>query len=130
AQKVVFFDDFAGPRLNPMWRAALPDASQPSGSIVETYVGAPNYSFASLDGHSILRMSRTLNPRQRCGWSSTAAFTGQDFRYEVRFNTLDQSRGASIDGFIEIWILDAGNSNHCDIVSLFGGNYSSSREFF
>lgn len=130
AQRVVFFDDFAGPRLSEMWQASLPDAFQPSGSIVERYVGAPRYAFASFDGNSVLRMGKTLRPRERCGWSSTGTFTGQDFRYEVRFNTLDQRRSVSIDGFIEIWILDASNSNHCDIISLFGGNYSSSREFF
>src|SRR5438093_9314787 len=116
-QTVLFFDDFSGPTLDPVWQASLPDAPLGgSPSPIETYTGAPNYTFDSLGGTSILRLDHTLDPQQRQGWSSTTNFTVPDFRYEMRFNTLGQS-GYSIDGFIELWILDAADPNRHDIVS-------------
>jgi subtilisin-like proprotein convertase family protein len=121
-----FFDDFGGPGLNPIWQAALPSASTGAGAApIETYVGAPSYTFGSLGTNTILRLSNTLNPQQRCGWSSATVFNGQDFRYEVRFNTLNQGAGISTGGFLELWILDAANTNRYDLVSVFSGTNSS-----
>ena len=39
----------------------------------------------------------------------------------MRFNTLDQGPGFSTGGFLEIWILDAANTNRYDMVSLYSG---------
>ena len=76
-----------------------------------TYAGAPNYTFGTLGTNTVLRLSNTLSSQQRRGWSSAATFNGQDFRYEARFNTLTSRPGTSTDGFIELWILDAANTN-------------------
>lgn len=129
-QTVLFFDDFNGATLDPIWQASLPDAPLGGGpSPIETYIGAPNYTFDSTGGTSILRLDNNLNPQQRQGWSSSTNFTTTDFRYEMRFNTLGQS-GYSIDGLVEIWVLDATDPTRHDIVSPFGGNYGNSRRFF
>ena len=130
----LFFDDFNGPTLNPMWQTNLPDAycgSFPNGYPTPAlYLGAPNFSFQTISGASVIRMTETLAPLQRVGWSSATNFVTGDFRYDVRFNTLIQSSTTSIDGFIEIWIIDASNSSRYDIVSPFGGWYDASPYFF
>jgi hypothetical protein len=126
----LFFDDFNGPNLNPIWQASLPDAHIGVISDMVTYQGAPNYGFETLDTNSVLRLTNVLSPLRRVGWSSMSNFTPADFHYEARFNTLTQGPTNSIDGFMEIWILDAANTNNYDIVSLFGGAYSSDRRFF
>jgi Bacterial Ig domain/Immunoglobulin domain len=127
---VLFFDDFAGPDLNGMWEASLPDAHMGVIYSLAHYVGAPQFGFAGLGTNSVLRMTNTLSPLTRVGWSSSTNFFASDFHYEVRFNTLNQSSDTSIDGFMEIWVLDAANSNRYDIVSLFGGSRSADRRFF
>ena len=48
----------------------------------------------------------------------------------MRFNTLVQSPTTSIDGFIEIWLIDAANSDRYDIISPFGGSYDGNPTFF
>jgi hypothetical protein len=127
-----FFDDFSGPTLNPRWQASLPTmniAEPESGSTQSTtYHGAPNYAFQTLGSDSVLRLSNSLFPHQRVGWSTTDTFSGA-FRYEVRFNTLTQAGGVSIDAFLEIGILDAANNSRYDITSPYGGNFSSSLRF-
>jgi len=130
----LFFDDFSGPDLNPMWQTNLPAAF--CGSLLNgyptpaLYVGAPNFGFQTLDGSSAIRLTNTLAQLKRCGWSSASNFITSDFRYEVRFNTMVQSDATSIDGFLEMWIIDATNSSRYDIVSPFGGWYSTSPYFF
>lgn len=129
-----FFDDFNGPVLNPIWQANLPDThsgSFPYGySQIAPYIGAPNFGFETLATNSVLRMTNTMGPLQRRGWSSSTNFITSDFHYEARFNTLNQSPTTSIDGFIEIWIMDATNSGRYDIVSPFGGGFGSDLSFF
>ena len=130
----LFFDDFSGPELNPVWQATLPDAysgSFPYGSSQSAlYIGAPSFGFQTLAGSSVLRLTNSLSPLQRCGWSTITNFATGEFRYEARFNSLTQSISNSIDGFIEIWIINATNSSLYDIVSPFGGGYDSSLSFF
>ncbi len=124
-----FFDDFSGPGLNPMWQPVLPNVGTGAGATpVETYVGAPNYTPGTIDvTNTIFRLFNTLSSTQRCGWSSATVFSAQDFRYEVRFNTLVQGRSVSTEGFLEIWILDAANTNRYDMVAAYAGNNGSSR---
>ena len=127
----LFVDNFDGTGLNPMWQPSFPAVQSPGGPPIETYTGAPNYTFSIFGTNTVLRLSNTLNPLERRGWSSGTIFRGQDFRYEVRFNTLTQGANTSIDGFIEIWILDAANSNRFDATSLNAGNLDgSSRQFY
>jgi hypothetical protein len=127
-----FFDDFSGPVLNHSWQASLPtmNVADPNAGSTQstTYLGAPNYAFQTLDSASVLRLSNSMGPHQRVGWSTTDTFSGP-FRYEVRFNTLNQSGTTSIDAFLEIGILDAVNTSHYDITSPYGGVFSSSRRF-
>ena len=121
-QSNLFFDNFDSPPLNSMWQPSLPNAPTGGGAIpILTYAGAPNYTFTSIAGSNVIRLSNTLGRTQRVGWSSAAAFKGQNFRYEVRFNTLDQGIWPNVNGFMEIWILDAANSNLFDVVSVGGG---------
>jgi len=130
SQTVLFQDDFAGPELNPIWQAELPPAPLGGRITPATYAGAPNYAFESLGGHSVLRLSNLLAPLRRCGWSTSTNFFTPNFRYEVRFNSLNQTNGISIDGFIEIWLLDAVNPSRWDIISPFGGCFSTCKSFF
>jgi hypothetical protein len=67
---------------------------------------------------------------QRRGWSSSTNFLAANFRYEARFNSLYLSATSSIDGFIEIWIMNATNNNLYDIVSPFAGNTGASPYMF
>src|ERR1700704_366068 len=103
-----FFDDFSGPTLNPRWQASLPTMNEadPDAGASAAYIGAPNYSFQTLGSDSVLRLNNSMAPHQRVGWSTTDTYSGA-FRYEVRFNTLNQSGTTSIDSFLEIGIIDA-----------------------
>jgi hypothetical protein len=125
-----FFDDFSGPTLNPRWQASLPTMNEatPSAGGSAAHIGAPNYAFQTLGSDSVLRLSNSMAAHQRVGWSTTDTYSGA-FRYEVRFNTLNQSGTTSIDAFLEIGILDAANTSRYDITSPYGGEFSSSRRF-
>ncbi len=70
-------------------------------------------------------MKTYLPDLKRVGWSLNTSFSAPDFRYEVRFNTVTQSTSTSIDGFIEVWVLNSTNFNKYDLVSLFGGYYGT-----
>jgi subtilisin-like proprotein convertase family protein len=124
----MFTDDFAGPGLNPMWQPSLPNAGGGADTVnIETYVRAPNYSFTTIGTNTVIRLSNTMNPLQRRGWSSGTVFHGGDFRYEVRFNTLTQGPGTNVEGCLEIWVLDAVNSNRFDTIALYSANYGATR---
>ncbi|MGA2247936.1 MAG: immunoglobulin domain-containing protein, partial [Verrucomicrobiota bacterium] len=129
---VLFFDDFTGPALNPIWQASLPDARNGGNGGYDTpdYLGAPNYYFETLGTNSVLRLTNVYNSLQRRGWSTVTNFPGTNFTLDVRYNTLVQSPTTSIDGFIELWIFDAVNTNRYDIISPFGGDYSRAPYFF
>src|SRR5579862_3443152 len=131
AQTTLFFDDFNAPTVNPNWVAnGFPTTASPASYPFDvTYVGSPTIDFQTVDGASTLHMSTRQPPLHRVGWTLNTVFTDSSFRYEVRFNTLTQSSTTSIDGCIELWLLDAANSNRCDIVGLFGSWYSTSPRF-
>ena len=135
ADTPLFFDDFNGPTLNSAWQASLPNANIAfpigilGGPQSAAYQGAPNYSFQTLGGNSVLRMTDNLGNLQRRGWSSSSTFNPSAFTYDVRFNTLIQSNTTSIDSFIEVWILDPTNPNRYDMVTLFGNSYSYDHQF-
>ena len=129
ADTTLFFDDFSGPAINPTWQASLPNANIAFLDASATYLGAPNYSFQTLGGYSVLHLNNSLSDFQRVGWSSSSSFNPSAFTYEVRFNTLVQSTSTSIDDFIEVWILDPTNPNRYDMVSLFGAAYSTQPQF-
>ena len=129
ADTTLFFDDFNGPTLNPVWQSSLPNAKIAYLNTSATYLGAPNYTFQSLGGYSVMVMSNSMSDFQRRGWSSSTVFNPSVFTYEVRFNTLIQSISTSIDDFIEVWILDPTNPNRYDMVSLFGAAYSTQPQF-
>ncbi|MCE0499110.1 MAG: hypothetical protein LV481_14310 [Methylacidiphilales bacterium] len=133
-QSVLFFDDFAGPKLDPTWQASLPDAhcgSIPYGSsLIANCAGAPEFDFRSLGANSVVHIANSMGPLQRRGWSSSAVFVARDFRLEARFNTLNQSPTSSIDAFIELWLLDANDDTRYDIVSPYGGGFGTDLYFF
>jgi hypothetical protein len=121
----LFSDSFTGPDLNPLWIANLPNVPNAQGSPSETYTGAPSYQFETLGTDPVLRLNNYLPDLERVGWSLNRTFSTTDFRYEVRFNTVTQSTSTSIDGFIEVWVLNATNFLSYDLVSLFGGYYGT-----
>ncbi len=123
--QTLFWDNFNGPQLNPLWVTNLPNVPNAQGSSSETYMGAPSYQFQTLGTVSVLRMNTYLPNSERVGWSLNTKFSTTDFRYEVRFNTVTQSTSTSIDGFIEVWVLNSTNFNKYDLVSLFGGYYGT-----
>jgi hypothetical protein len=135
AGQPLFFDDFQGPAINSLWQTNLPNlacsGSFPFGSFqTAVYLGAPHHRFEKQGTNTVLRLSATLNNLQRLGWNTAASFTAADFVYDVRFNTLVQSPATSIDGFIEIWLIDAADHNRYDVVSPFGGSYGGNPTFF
>jgi hypothetical protein len=131
AQSRLFFDDFDGPALNPNWVTnGLPTSLNPDSYPFDVfYVGSPQVAFQNIEGASSLRISTAQGALRRVGWTMVGVFTNSSFRYEIRFNTLVQSLATSIDGCIEIWLLDAANSNRCDVAGLFGSWYSTSPRF-
>lgn len=129
AHAVTFFDDFSGPNMSADWSASYPNSFFGTGFGPIQYQGEPNHVFETVDGSSVLRMNGLLSVRQRWGWTSSATFPSKEFRYEARFNTLNQVAGVSIDGFIELSILDAATPTRIDSVNLFGSASSTQRYF-
>src|SRR5436190_7281479 len=127
-QTTLFFDDFNGPTLNPTFQASLPIAPAESGGVNLTYLGAPNYSFGTVAGASVLRLTTTMDNRQRVGWNTSTIFKVSDFRLEARFNVLVQSPTTSIDSFIEAWLIDAANSARNVVTGPAGQNYGLTRQ--
>jgi subtilisin-like proprotein convertase family protein len=124
----LFTDQFDGPSLNPMWQAGLPNAGTGgSATPAVTNMGAPTYTFTTLGTNTVMQLSSTLSAWQRRGWRSATIFNAQDFRYEVRFNTSGKGANTSIGGFLELWILDALNTNRYDMVSPFADTNGTSR---
>ena len=124
----LFFDDFSGPNLNPIWQTNLPSAwngEVPAFPEPTPYIGAPTFSFGLLNSNTVLSLDSVIGPEQRVGWSSSTVFQADSFRYEARFNTEFFSPTTSVDGILEIWIMNATNNNLYDLVSPFaqGGNF-------
>jgi len=133
-QTVLFIDRFKGPEPDLVWETALPNAhcgTFPSGtSLVASYAGAPRFDFEKLDGDTVIRLTNRMGPLQRRGWNSSTNFNARSLHYEVRFNSLVQSPTTSIDAFVEIWILDATDSNKYDIAGPYGGGFGTDLYFF
>ncbi len=128
--ETLFFDDFDGPNLNPIWQPPLPDAPWRFGAGIAIYQGESGFSFESLDGSSVIRLQNTLDDAQRRGWSSATTFPSDaPIIYEARFNTLIQSPDTGIDELLEIWLLDAANPDNYDIVALSAPSFGSDRVF-
>jgi hypothetical protein len=129
----LLFDDFNGPALSSSWQANLPNfnVAQPLAGSTQftTNIGAPHYAFQTLSGASVITLSNTLSQHTRVGWDSTQVFTGNNFTYQVRFNTLVQSSSTSIDAFLEIGVIDASNPARYDVISPYGGYYGSAQYF-
>ena len=124
---VPFRDDFTG-ALNPNWQAYLPTTGTGgSQSMIETYVGPPGYFFTNVGPSGVIELTNRLSAQQRVGWRSALSYAAQSFRYEVRFNTLDQGPGVGVGAPVEIWLLDALNPSRYDVISLFGGDTGGSR---
>ena len=61
----------------------------------KTYIGAPNYSFGTLGTNTVMRLTNTLSPQQRCGWSSAPLSMARASATRSRFNTLKQGPAIS-----------------------------------
>ncbi|MEI8044608.1 MAG: LamG-like jellyroll fold domain-containing protein, partial [Verrucomicrobiota bacterium] len=116
-----FLDDCAGP-LNPIWQPGLPSVGTGGAPTpIVGYAGVPSYTFTTVASNTVMRLQNTIGSLERLGWSSSAAFIGQSFRYETRFNTLTNPVGRDTAGFIEAWIIDAANTNRFDVISPYSG---------
>lgn len=129
ADSVLFFDDFNGSGLNPAFQASFPNGPLGDGGINLTYLGAPNYSFGTMDGASVIHLTDTLNNRQKRGWTTDTAFLAPNFRLEARFNVLVQSPTTSIDSFLEAWLIDAADPTKFSFAGPHGQNYGANRQF-
>ena len=130
AQTTLFFDDFNGPSLNGTFQASLPQTHlTPLPNLVHRYLGASRYSFASLDGASVLRLTNTLNNGQRVGWKVDTIFNETGFRLEARFNVLVQSPTTSIDSFIEMWLINPVDASSFLVAGPSGPFYGIGRQF-
>jgi hypothetical protein len=120
---VLFFDDFNGPVLDEVYTPI-------SNLLVPNYKGMPEYSFAMLDRSTVLRLRNNLQPGQSVGWQTDTIFHSDatPFHLEVRFNTMIQSRTTSIDGFLDVGLIDGSNIKYTG-VGLFAGNYGMERTF-
>jgi tetratricopeptide (TPR) repeat protein len=120
---LIFFDDFNGPVLDEIYNA-LPKY------LIPNYKGMPDFSFEMLDRSTVLRLRNNLQPEQSVGWQTTTIFPVETapIRFEVRFNTMVQSRLTSIDGFLTVGLIDGGNKRY-NRVDLFAGNYGKDRTF-
>jgi uncharacterized protein (TIGR03437 family) len=128
--QTLFFEDFNGPTLNPIFDEALPDASWRFGAGTAVYIGASAYSFQTLDGASVIRLQNILDNAQRKGWSTSAQFpSNYSIRLEARLNTVVQSPTTGIDELLELWILDPTNLSRFDKVALSAPQYGSGRVF-
>lgn len=131
--RTLFFDDFDGPHLNPIWQAGLPAAPWRFSAVDEgtaIYEGVSGFSFQTLNGRTVIRLQNRLNDAQRRGWSSSRSFaTDAPIVFEARFNTLVQSASTGIDELLEIWLLDARNLANYDIVALSAPGFGVGRVF-
>jgi Immunoglobulin domain/Immunoglobulin I-set domain len=128
ASNFLFFDDFNGPDLSPIWQTNLPAAWNgefPAYPVPTPYIGAPTFSFGLLNSNTVLNLDSVIGPEQRVGWSSGTSFQTDSFRYEARFNTEFFSPTTSVDGILEIWVMNTTNNNLYDLVSPFaqGGSF-------
>ena len=93
-------------------------------------ISAPNYSFQTLDGASVLRLQNVLSNAQRVGWSTATTFPSDvPIQVETRFNTMVQSPSTGIDQLLELWLLDPTNQGRYDEVELSAPAYGSDRIF-
>jgi hypothetical protein len=128
--EVVFFDDFNGPSLNPMFGPSFIDgAPLGDGSGSCDYLGAAMYSFETRDSSTVLRLSNTLSDWQRVGFLTSDVFELHDFRFEIRFNTLKQSPSTSIDSFIEAWLIDPSDFSRYSFAGPHGQSWGTNRQF-
>ena len=135
--QVMFFDDFNGPGLNPVYQAALPDAAWRGNQFpnfaygnVATYRGGPDYSFETLDGASVLHLRNWIPNTSRRGVSTSTVFAAdKKVRLEVRFNTLVQSPVTAWDELLELWVLDSSDLNRYDVVTIMGIGLGEERQF-
>ena len=129
AQTTLFFDDFNGPTVNSAWQASMPNFNEAATAESASYLGAPNYSFQTLGGYSVLNMNDTMSDLQRRGLMTSTVFNAPGFIYQARFNTLTQSQTTSIDAFLELSVFSAVNHNLYDTASPYEGGYASNPQF-
>lgn len=130
--KILFYDNFNGPVLGPPWTASLPTTWQrtPRTSGIASYLGAPDFSFETVDVVSAIQLANVLGDASRVGWSSQAIDTPETpMICEARFKTPEFGPTTSIDGFMELWLLDATDDTRYDKVSLVTPEYGSGRIF-
>ena len=120
---LLFFEDFDGPALDETYKEFPTNPSY-------DYRGKPNYSLETLDQSTVIRMRSSLQANQMRGLLVSKIFSPgpNPIRLEIRFNTLIQSRTRSIDGFMNVWLLDSDNSRF-NWVGLAAWNYGSERTF-
>ena len=102
---------------------ALPTVSY-AASLV--FIGAPDYSFETVDGAQVLRLTNQLNPASRCGLVSIHTLEGSLGEVEARVNTLVQNRQI-IDGLFELWLVNPEDPGKYVSIMFHSGSYSAQR---
>ena len=102
---------------------ALPSVGLAASSV---FIGAPNFSFETVDGAQVLRLTNLLNPASRCGLVSTHTLEGSLGEVEARVNTLVQNRQI-IDGLFELWLVNPEDPGKYVSIMFHSGSYSVQR---
>jgi len=119
---IIFQDDFNSFFLGSDWVAA---------SELPNYVGTPNTLSATTDGHLEMK-SDWSNKNKRKGIRIDNTFGFQQGTVTLNFKTGESSASnkTNIDGLMELFLIDADNSNNYVFIQIYGGNYGQNRSAF
>jgi len=93
------------------------------------YVGLPDYSFETVEGSQVLRMTNLLEPHSRRGIVAAYTCEGTVGEVEARVNTLTQN-SEIIDGLFELWLVNPIDPDKYVMLAFHGGSYSTNRLVF
>ncbi len=118
---IIFQDDFNSFSLATNWVAA---------SELPNYVSTPETLSATTDGHLEMKSDWSAT-NQRKGIRINNTFGFQQGTVTLNFKTGQSSASnKNIDGLMELFLIDADNSNNYVFIQIYGGNYGQNRSAF
>ncbi len=133
AASSTFYEGFDG-SFSQAWNSspgALPPVPlDPFRAQTVLDAGAPTFSFATVDGYSVLRMNTMAAPSwTRFGFRSEATVGGASLELEARINTLNQG-GLNIDGLFDVWLINSQDPAKYVQVGMFGDQFGTRRAWY
>ncbi|MCR5864424.1 pre-peptidase C-terminal domain-containing protein [Aquincola sp. J276] len=104
-------DDFDGPQLSADWQAGRGPTTLGERPL-------PAAVFETLDGATVLRLQNSVANGTLEAMSSRLLAPADNFRWEVRFNTLTQAPGVAWDEPIGLYLADAVDASRWTAVAL------------